>query len=178
MDEVAEMMFEYKCSIHSLKDLRQFINEVRPDFNRWKDQAQYLQRLNPTGLGENQAKMILVGDEVNLRETWRCLPFDGGKSADYLRNCLKQIDTEGDTSIYFLNQADDPIKELKWQLIDGGKSLFNQKVVALGEKASAWLRKNNIPHFKIRHPTYQQRFKSGETSCYIASLRRIYHASN
>ena len=135
-----------------------------PTLNRWG--GWYGRRARP-----GEVVIAFVGQELNPRNHRRWPPLYGGKTGLYLWRALK--DAGGDLHACYYTNA----RKVRGFWTNLQDELFLEVApeitIALGEIADAALTRDAVPHDRLPHPAYWQRFHHSEFTTYVKMLKEI-----
>lgn len=117
-----------------------------------------------TGIGSVDSPTVLVGESVNPRTTRFGLPFDHGVSADFLMRCVRKARLD-ERRLYLCNADTIYNVEVEYLARKGGASF-----TSLGEVADKRLTGLGVPHKKLYHPQYVNRFHHHDHQFYVKEL--------
>lgn len=122
----------------------------------------------------DRAKLFIVGEQVNPRITWRGLPFDRGRAAEFLAVCLMCANMDI-SEVYMINavRPDGQPENLLGNLARAKTYNPTAPIVALGRIAERELTKQGIQHHALPHPSHMLRFKCKQQDWYVDQFRRI-----
>lgn len=93
--------------------------------------------------------MIFVGDKPSAKMTSK-VPFKGAACEKRVSHWIKSL--AGDNRYLVVNSTDPQIHYLKSMIL-----FFEAPVIAFGNEASRALKKLDIPHYKLPHPSGRNR---------------------
>lgn len=118
-----------------------------------------------TGVGTvDRPTVVLVGEKLNINQTWMCVPFDRGPSSEFLNECIIRAGIN-ESELYIVNADTLTKAEVDFLYLNSAV-----KFVALGSKASIKLSEYEVQHVAIPHPQYWKRFHYTRKNEYIKML--------
>lgn len=124
-------------------------------------------------LGSPDAKLLIVGEQVNTRKTvtdWAFFAYDS--SSGYLNEALMHSQIpESDLAFCNAIKVNNQPRDLLEVLFRLPKFV---RAIALGRRAEEACRKQQVPHVQLPHPSYWKRFKHANMAIY-ADLFRVAH---
>lgn len=132
-----------------------------------------MRTLPPNVLGSPNAKLLIIGEQVNTRKTltdWAFFAYDS--SSGYLNEALMRAEIpEEDLAFCNAIKVNNERRDLLEVLQRMPKFV---RAICLGRKAEEVCRKQQIPHIQLPHPSYWKRFKHGNMSIYADMFKTAY----